>query len=161
MNRRNFIFGVFFLVGPIKSASADIPKIAVYKTPTCGCCSAWIKHIKKAGFHVKSENVTYGELAGLKRRYGIPPELSSCHTAFINSYFVEGHVPAEDIKALIFEKPEALGLSVPNMPIGSPGMEMRNQKDPYDTLLVKSNGSSKVFRATVKLSTSTLKNKRE
>ena len=96
---------------------------------------------------MKSKNVTYGELAGLKRRYGIPSELSSCHTAFINNYFVEGHVPAEDIKALISEKPDALGLSVPNMPIGSPGMEMGNQKDSYDTLLVKSNGSSKVFRS--------------
>ena len=147
MKRRDFIFGVFFLVGFIKSASADTPKIAVYKTPTCGCCSAWIKHIKKAGFRVKSKNVTYGELARLKRRYDIPLELSSCHTAFIDIYFVEGHVPAEDIKALISEKPDALGLSVPNMPIGSPGMEMGNQNDPYDTLLVKSNGSSKVFRS--------------
>ena len=146
MKRRDFIFGVFFLAGFIKPASADIPKIAVYKTPTCGCCSAWIEHIKKAGFHVKSKNVTYGKLAGLKRQYGIPLELSSCHTAFINNYFVEGHVPAEDIKALISEKPEALGLCVPNMPIGSPGMEMGNQKDPYDTLLVKSNGSTRVFR---------------
>jgi hypothetical protein len=147
MKRRDFIFGVFFLAGFIKSASADIPKITVYKTPACGCCSAWIEHIKKAGFQVKSKNVTYGELAGLKRRYGIPLELSSCHTAFITNYFVEGHVPAEDIKALISEKPEALGLSVPKMPIGSPGMEMGNQKVPYDTLLVKRNGSSGVFRS--------------
>ena len=147
MKRRDFIFGVFFLAGFIKSASADIPKIAVYKTPTCGCCSAWIEHIKKAGFYVKSINVTYGELAGLKRRYSIPLELSSCHTAFVNNYFVEGHVPAEDIKDLIFKKPDALGLSVPNMPLGSPGMEMGNQKDPYDTLLVKRNGNSKVFRS--------------
>ena len=119
----------------------------VFKSPTCGCCSAWIEHIKKAGFHVKSENVTQKQLSELKRRSGITRELSSCHTAFINNYFVEGHVPAEDIKALLFEKPDALGVSVPNMPLGSPGMEMGGQKDPYDTLLVKSNGSSKVFRS--------------
>ena len=147
MKRRDFILGVFFLAGHIKYASADIPKIAVYKTPTCGCCSAWIEHIKNAGFHVRSKNVTHVALAKLKGRYGIPLRLSSCHTGFIDNYFVEGHVPAEDIKALIFEKPEALGLSVPNMPLGSPGMEMGNQKDPYDTLLVKSNGSSRVFRS--------------
>ena len=147
IKRRDFIFGAFFLAGFIKPASADLPKIVVFKSPTCGCCSAWIEHIKKAGFHVKSENVTQKRLSELKRRSGITLELSSCHTAFINSYFVEGHVPAEDIKALLFEKLDALGLSVPNMPLGSPGMEMGDQKDPYDTLLVKSNGSSRVFRS--------------
>ena len=146
MNRRNFIFGSFFFVGFIKSASGDIPKITVYKTSTCGCCSAWIEHVEKAGFYVKSKNITHGELAELKRQYGIPIEFSSCHTAFVDNYFVEGHVPVEDIKALIFEKPHGLGLSVPNMPIGSPGMEMGNQKEPYDTLLIKNNGSTRVFR---------------
>jgi hypothetical protein len=147
MKRRDFIFGAFFLAGFIKPASAALPKIVVFKSPTCGCCSAWIEHIKKAGFHVKSKNVTQKRLSELKRKSGITLELSSCHTAFINSYFVEGHVPAEDIKALLFEKPDALGLSVPNMPLGSPGMEMGDQKDPYDTLLVKRNGSSKAFRS--------------
>jgi hypothetical protein len=147
IKRRDFIFGAFSLAGFIKPASAYLPKIVVFKSPTCGCCSAWLEHIKKAGFHVKSENVTQKRLSELKRRSGITLELSSCHTAFINNYFVEGHVPAEDIKALLFEKPDALGLSVPNMPLGSPGMEMGDQKDPYDTLLVKSNGSSRVFRS--------------
>ena len=147
MKRRDFIFGVFCLAGFIRPASAGLPKIEVFKSPTCGCCSAWIEHIKKAGFHVKSQDITQKRLSELKRRSGITLELSSCHTAFINNYFVEGHVPAEDIKALLFEKPDALGLSVPNMPLGSPGMEMGDQKDPYDTLLVKSNGSSRVFRS--------------
>ena len=149
MKRRDFIFGCFSLslTFSIKPASADIPKIAVYKTANCGCCSAWIEHIKNAGFLVKAKNITHRELASLKRRNGIPRELSSCHTAFINNYFVEGHVPAKDIKALIFEKPEASGLSVPNMPLGSPGIEMGDQKDPFDTILVKNNGISSVFRS--------------
>ena len=143
-----FVFSITLSAFELQGQEIDNQfSLLVHKTPTCGCCSAWIEHIKKAGFHVKSKNVTYGELAGLKRQYGIPLELSSCHTAFINNYFVEGHVPAKDIKALIFEKPEASGLSVPNMPLGSPGMEMGDQKDPYDTLLVKSNGSSRVFRS--------------
>ena len=145
MKRRDFIFGVFYLAGFIRPASADLPKIEVFKSPTCGCCSAWIEHIKKSGFHVKSENVTQKRLSELKRKSGITLELSSCHTAFINSYFVEGHVPAEDIKSLIFQRPDALGLAVPGMPRGSPGMEMGDKKDPFDTLLVKRDGSSEVF----------------
>lgn len=147
MKRRNFIFGAFCLAGFIKPAFADFQNIVVFKSPTCGCCSAWIEHIKKAGFHVKSKNVTQQRLSELKRHSGISLELSSCHTAFVNSYFVEGHVPAEDIKALLFENLDALGLSVPNMPLGSPGMEIGGQKDPYDTLLVTRNGSTKVFRS--------------
>ena len=147
MNRRDFIFGFFFLLGTVKSTSADISNVVVYKTRTCGCCSAWIDHIEKAGFHVISKNISHVELAEIKRRYGIPLELSSCHTAFINNYFIEGHVPAEDIKDLISEEPEALGLSVPDMPLGSPGMEMGNQKEPYDTLLVNINGGSEIFRS--------------
>ena len=147
MKRRDFIFGFLLFAGLLKPASADEPEIVVYKTPTCGCCSAWIEHIKSADFSVKSINVSHGDQAGIKRKFGITPKLSSCHTALIDNYFVEGHVPAKDIKALILEKPEALGLSVPNMPLGSPGMEMGNQNEPYDTLLVKSNGASRVFRS--------------
>jgi len=147
MKRRDFIWGAFFLAGFTKSASANLPKLMVFKSPTCGCCSAWIEHIEKAGFHVESKNFTQQRLSELKSRSGISLELSSCHTAFINSYFVEGHVPAEDIKALLFQKLDALGLTVPNMPLGSPGMEMDDRKDPYDTLLVKRNGSSEVFRS--------------
>jgi hypothetical protein len=147
MKRRNFIFGVFCFAGFTRPVYADLTKIEVFKSPACGCCSAWIEHIKKAGFHVESKNVTQKWLSELKERSGITLELSSCHTAFINNYFVEGHVPAEDIKALLFEKPDALGLSAPIMPLGSPGMEMGDQKDPYVTLLVRSNGSSRVFRS--------------
>ena len=146
MKRRDFIWGTFFLVGFSKFASADLPKLMVFKSATCGCCAAWIEHIKKAGFFVEAKNLTQESLSELKRRSGISLELSACHTAFINNYFVEGHVPAQDIKSLIFQKPNALGLTVPGMPIGSPGMEMGDKIDTFDTLLVKRDGSSKVFR---------------
>jgi hypothetical protein len=147
MKRRNFILGAFFLAGFTKSSLADLPKLIVFKSPTCGCCSAWIEHIEKAGFQVVSKNFTQQQLSELKSRSGISLELSSCHTAFVNNYFVEGHVPVEDIKDLLFENPQALGITVPNMPLGSPGMEIDDRKDPYDTLLVKRNGSSEVFRS--------------
>ena len=147
IKRRDFISGIFFLAGLIKSSSAELLKIQVYKTPSCGCCSAWVEHIKRTGFHVNSEDVTHGGLAVIKKRFGVPAALSSCHTAFIGNYFIEGHVPAEDIKALLYEKPEGLGLSVPNMPIGSPGMEVGDHKEPYDTLLIKKDGSSGIFRS--------------
>ena len=147
MKRRDFILGAFFIAGFTNPAHADIPKMIVFKSPTCGCCSAWIEHIEKAGFLVDSKNVTQQQLSELKIQSGISLELSSCHTAFINNYFIEGHVPAEDIRALLFQKSDALGLTVPNMPLGSPGMEIDDRKDPYDTLLVKRNGSSEVFRS--------------
>tara|TARA_Y100001936_G_C15992339_1_gene623083 strand:+ start:756 stop:1256 length:501 start_codon:yes stop_codon:yes gene_type:complete len=147
LKRRNFIFGFFSFACFIKPAFAGLPKIVVYKTITCGCCNSWIEHIRNAGFFVKAKNVTHVELVEIKRQHDIPLKMTSCHTAFINSYFIEGHVHAEDIKALLTEKPKALGLSVPNMPLGSPGMEMGEQKDPYDTYLVKRNGETEVFRS--------------
>ena len=147
MKRRDFLWGAFFLTGFTKFASADLSKLMVFKSATCGCCTAWIEHIENAGFFVEAKNLTQQRLSELKRRSGISLELSSCHTAFIDSFFVEGHVPAEDIKSLLSQQPDALGLTVPDMPIGSPGMEMGDRKDPFDTLLVKRNGSSEVFRS--------------
>jgi hypothetical protein len=152
MKRRNFLWGTLFLAGFTKIAFAALPRLIVFKSPTCGCCAAWIEHIEKAGLIVESTNITQQRLSELKRQSGIRLELSSCHTAFIDSYFVEGHVPAEDIKLLISQKPEALGLTVPGMPLGSPGMEMGDQKDPFDTLIVDRNGNSKVFRSHRKIS---------
>jgi hypothetical protein len=147
MKRRDFIWAAFCLptLGKFASADANLPKLIVFKSPTCGCCTAWIEHIEKSGFSVESQNITQRRLSDLKRRTGISSELTACHTAFINSYFIEGHVPAEDIKSLIFQRPDALGLAVPGMPRGSPGMEMGDKKDPFDTLLVKRDGSSEVF----------------
>jgi hypothetical protein len=117
----------------------------VLKSPTCGCCSAWIAHVESAGLSVKAQDVTQDALWAAKNKAGITAELSSCHTGFIDGYFIEGHVPAADIQRLLAERPNALGLAVPGMPIGSPGMEMGGQIDVFDTLLVLRGGDTAVF----------------
>jgi hypothetical protein len=117
----------------------------VLKSPTCGCCSAWITHVEAAGLRVDARDVSQDVLWAAKETVGLPPALSSCHTGFIAGYVIEGHVPAADIHRLLAERPEALGLSVPGMPIGSPGMEMGAQRDPFDTLLVLQGGETRVF----------------
>ena len=131
MKRRDFLWAASCLLGLINFASASLPKVRVFKSATCGCCNAWIEHTEKAGFSVEAQNLTQQHLFDLKRRIGISSELAACHTAFINNYFVEGQVPAEDIKSLLSEQPDALGLSVPGMPVGSPGMEMDSWRDPW------------------------------
>ena len=149
MNRRHFILtGIASglaaaMVG--RSALASLGQMEVFKSPTCGCCSAWVEHMTRAGFDAVARDVDQETLWTMKERAGVTPELSSCHTAFIDGYFIEGHVPASDVQRLLSERPDALGLTVPGMPIGSPGMEMGNQRDAYDTLLVLRDGSTEVF----------------
>ena len=149
MNRRHFILtGIASglaaaMVG--RSALASLGQMEVFKSPTCGCCSAWVDHMTRAGFDAVARDVDQETLWTMKERAGVTPELSSCHTAFIDGYFIEGHVPASDVQRLLSERPDALGLTVPGMPIGSPGMEMGNQRDAYDTLLVLRDGSTEVF----------------
>jgi hypothetical protein len=123
------------------------PRIEVAKTPTCGCCAAWIDHMRAAGFDVTARDVTQGALARIKAQTGLTPELASCHTAMVEGYVVEGHVPAADVRRLLDERPDALGLTVPGMPIGSPGMEMGDARDAYDVLLVRRDGGATVFSA--------------
>ncbi|MBW3630566.1 MAG: DUF411 domain-containing protein [Gemmatimonadetes bacterium] len=117
-------------------------KILVYKSPTCGCCTAWLDHLEASGFAVTARDVP--DVAPIKQRYGIPERLASCHTGLVAGYAVEGHVPAADIKRLIKEKPKAVGLAVPGMPMGSPGME-GPRKDRYDVILVGQNGKTRVY----------------
>ena len=116
--------------------------IAVYKNQYCGCCHEWIKHLEKNGFKVTANDVP--DTAPVRESLGIPAKLGSCHTAKIAGYAIEGHVPAADIKRLLKEKPKAVGLAVPGMPAGSPGMESANPQ-PYNTLLVMKDGSSRVW----------------
>ncbi|MDU9006434.1 DUF411 domain-containing protein [Sedimentitalea todarodis] len=145
MNRRNFLLtgaSTVLAAGPLFAAT---PRMEVLKSPTCGCCSAWIAHIEAAGLSVDAQDVTQDALWAAKDKAGITPELSSCHTGFIEGYVIEGHVPAADIQRLLAERPDALGLTVPGMPIGSPGMEMGEQRDPFDTLLVLRGGETLVF----------------
>lgn len=114
-------------------ANASQPTIEVSRSPSCGCCGDWIAHMQAAGFTVEDRMVD--DLAPLKAQLGIPADLHSCHTGVIAGYAVEGHVPAEDVLRLIAERPAAIGIAVPGMPLGSPGMEMGSQRDPYDVIL--------------------------
>ena len=119
----------------------------VAKSLTCGCCGAWVDHMRQAGFDVKVENLEHDTLQALKTRLGISPRHTSCHTARIAGYVIEGHVPAPDIRRLLQDRPQGIGLTVPGMPVGSPGMEMGGQQDPYDVILMKANGRGEVFQA--------------
>jgi hypothetical protein len=117
--------------------------ITVYRSPSCGCCKKWVKHLEKHHFTVK--DVPTNNIQSIKQQYGIPPELASCHTAIINGYAIEGHVPADDIKQLLIDKPEIAGLTVPAMPVGTPGMEMGGRKDPFRVLQFDKEGKAQSF----------------
>jgi hypothetical protein len=117
--------------------------ITVYKDPGCGCCKSWVDHMKKAGFVVTIRDTT--DMAPVKASMGVPAALASCHTAVIGKYVIEGHVPADLVNRLLTEKPAALGLAVPGMPSGSPGMETPGAKDPYKVLLFDRSGKTSVY----------------
>ena len=130
---------------PAATARADGAPIFVAKTATCGCCGLWIDHLRKEGFKVEPQNMAPGQLSQFKTTHGITPDLASCHTARVGGYTIEGHVPAREIKRLITEKPDAIGLTVPGMPLGSPGMDYGSDKEPYDVLLIARNGETSVY----------------
>ena len=129
---------------PVAIARDAKRHIKVYKSPTCGCCKAWVQHVRDAGFTVAAVDVD--DVDPYKRKFGVPEDLVSCHTGVIEGYVVEGHVPADLIDRLLREKPkDAKGLAVPGMPMGAPGMEMGIAKDRYDVILFKRNGGKSVF----------------
>lgn len=125
-----------------KGAEQALPIVEVYKSAQCGCCKAWAEHLQKNGFTVILHDVD--DVPAARKKLGMPSQYGSCHTAKVGQYLVEGHVPAADIKRLLKERPKAIGLAVPSMPPGSPGMESEAPV-PYDTLLVGKNGAAKVF----------------
>lgn len=129
--------------GATATAPAATTLAEVYKTPTCGCCGDWVDHLRAAGFAVRVHEVD--DMAPVRRRLGMPAALASCHTARIGGYVVEGHVPATEIRRLLASNIVALGLAVPGMPVGSPGMEMGPRLDPYEVLLVERSGRTRVF----------------
>ena len=131
-----------FAVTPTRAASSW-PAIDVFKSPSCGCCGAWVEHLKAAGFDVRVTDVD--DTTAARKRLGMPDAFGSCHTGTVGGYAIEGHVPAADVKRLLAAKPKAVGLAVPGMPVGSPGMEVGTRRDPYDVLLVERNGRSTVF----------------
>lgn len=126
-------------------ARNSIGEIAVWKTPNCGCCKAWVAHLKKNGFAVVVTDVK--DTAPIRLKLGMPEKMGSCHTATLGAYVLEGHVPAREIRQLLREKPNALGLAVPGMAIGSPGMEMGSAHDAYNVMLVLHDGSSRVYKS--------------
>ena len=126
------------------AAPAAAQSIQVHLSPSCGCCKSWVKHLEQAGFSPKV--VESKDMAASKRLVGVPDRVQSCHTAIIEGYFIEGHVPAPDIRKLLQDKPAAIGLAVPDMPVGSPGMEVEGvTPDRYETLLVGADGETTVF----------------
>jgi hypothetical protein len=131
----------------VTQASADqqLPSIIVYKTATCGCCRGWVEHMRQAGFAVDARDLPGNvELMGVKVDAGVPGEMATCHTALIDGYVVEGHVPADQVKRLLAERPAIAGIAVPGMPVGSPGMEGPNAQ-PYQVLSWGRDGSRGVF----------------
>jgi len=126
----------------VGEGSSDLPSVLVYKTLTCGCCNGWVEHLRAAGFTVDARNTT--DLTTIKIDAGVPTAMSSCHTALVDGYVVEGHVPAEQLKRLLTERPDLVGVAVPGMPAGSPGMESRNPQ-PYQVLSFDSQGNAAVF----------------
>lgn len=127
--------------------TATATPLEVWKDPNCGCCQDWVDHMQANGFAVKVHAT--GNNA-VRARLGLPQKLGSCHTALVGGYVVEGHVPASDVRKLLQQKPKALGLAVPGMPVGSPGMDgavYGDRRDPYDVLLVAHDGSTRVFNS--------------
>jgi hypothetical protein len=138
--------GAWALAHPLVTLAATNPEqITVWKTPNCGCCKDWVAHLRDNGFQVVTHDVP--DTAPMRQKLGLPAKFGSCHTAQLGAYVLEGHVPAQEVRRLLREKPKAVGLAVPGMPVGSPGMEMGEARDAYDVLLVLADGSSRVYQS--------------
>lgn len=126
------------------AAPGEATRMVVYKTPTCGCCRAWVDHVKAAGFAVEVHDMP--SVDPVKHEHGLPGHLASCHTAIVDGYVVEGHVPADVIRRMLRERPQVAGIAVPGMPMGSPGMEVPGgRKDPYDIIAFSRDGKVSVY----------------
>ncbi|SDW84913.1 DUF411 domain-containing protein [Marinobacter mobilis] len=142
MKKLSLAFSLALGLSPLATAQAE-ETVTVYKSPTCGCCSDWVRHMEDNGFEVNAINTQ--QINQIKADAGVPQGLASCHTAFVGDYIIEGHVPASDIRRLLAEAPAARGLSVPGMPAGSPGMEMGDRQDPYTVMLFNEAGQTQPF----------------
>ena len=143
---RRQLFGILSLViaAGRRGLAQSGPAVQVYKDPTCGCCALWVEHLRKAGFTATVTDVE--DMTALKTKHGVPPRARSCHTAVTGDYVIEGHVPAADVQRLLKERPSVVGIGVPGMPIGSPGMEVAGVKpQPYDVLAFDKAGQTTVF----------------
>ena len=154
ISRREWLTATFGGAAAVLFGSAEralaLPRVkplqmTVYKTPTCGCCRAWVEHARSTlvGYEIRTHDMD--DLSEVKARLGVPEALQSCHTAISGPYVFEGHVPADLIKRFLAERPKVLGLAVPGMPVGSPGMEMGSRKEPYDVLLFEKTGATRIY----------------
>ena len=138
--RRGFMLvaAVALLGNALDAAAQAAPLVTVYKSPSCGCCGEWVKHMRANGFRVETRDVA--DVTPMRRRGMVPDELGSCHTAFVEGYAIEGHVPAADVWRLLRERPRVIGLSVPGMVVGSPGMET-GPPQPFSTIAFDERGA--------------------
>jgi hypothetical protein len=143
---KNFLAVSLLIVNAGVSAKADKAiDIVVYRSPSCGCCEKWLAHLQQNNFTVK--DIVTPDVQAIKTKYGVSAEMASCHTAIVNGYVVEGHVPANDIKSLLKTKPDIVGIAVPGMPSGTPGMEMGGKKEPYKVIGFDKNNHSQIFNS--------------
>ncbi len=145
MNRRQLLLGAAGAAASLAlgCTEAQAQNVAVYKDANCGCCSNWIAHMRDNGFSVAAEDVA--DTVAYKRQYGVSEKLYSCHTARVEGYVIEGHVPAAEVKRMLRERPDIRGLAVPGMPVGSPGMEQGGRKDRFEVIAIKRDGSTSVY----------------
>ncbi|WP_294174655.1 DUF411 domain-containing protein [uncultured Sphingomonas sp.] len=143
MTIRKTLFGALAFAALSLGSAAHAASMTMFKSPSCGCCGKWVEHVEKHGFTVKT--VATEDMTAVKQRLKVPANLASCHTTVVGGYVVEGHVPAADIKRLLATKPKARGIAVAGMPMGSPGMEHANHREPYQTMLIGTNGKASLF----------------
>ena len=145
MTRRQLL-GVFSMIAAtgLRPSAQKATAVQVFKDPTCGCCALWVEHLRKAGFAATVTDVD--DMTAIKAKHRVPSQARSCHTALVGGYVVEGHVPAADVQRMLTQHPAIVGIAVPGMPIGSPGMEVAGMKpQPYDVLAFNKLGETHVF----------------
>lgn len=145
MKTFRFLFAVLLALAVHAAGAESLPEVVMYKDPNCGCCGVWAERLEAEGFRVKT--IPSADMESVKKRFAVPQRLTSCHTARVGNYVIEGHVPASAIKRLLREKPAVAGLSVPGMPLGSPGMEVPGKKDPYDVVSFDKAGKTAVYES--------------
>jgi hypothetical protein len=149
LTRRQILAGAAGVIAtaPIAGLAQSAPAIHVMKDPNCGCCKAWMNILAEEGFAVTSEDGFGSLLIRYKLDNGVPQKMMSCHTAKVDGYVIEGHVPPADIHRLLAERPDAVGLAVPDMPFGSPGMGPQDRREAYDVFLIRRDGGTEVFHS--------------
>lgn len=145
LTRRHLMIAAASLAAVGPAFSANPVQVHVRKDPSCGCCGDWITVMREAGFNVTAQDVPNSRLNDFKASRGITPVLASCHTAEVEGYVIEGHVPPADIRRLLATRPDSIGLSVPGMPYGSPGMGPESEREAYEVVLISKDGQHKVF----------------